>query len=440
MCEQRVLIIGEVFVDTHLDMTRDEDPLCRLGGIFHSARAFSALGVEYALAYYAPSYLDKVINKWCCLLSAERCIKIGTIEGAPNVMLVKESKEAGNQGYRNILRKEAKYCDIVNLASSIERINPTDILVYPGRYDSADLLDSINAFEGKVHIDFHYDSKAIMEGIRRRVDTAILSTSSEHFKNQCEGSWDGIIEYFKSFDIERFLLKENRGGSSCFDRDSGIQFEAPAYHTNIMHSVGIGDVYNSVFISRIADANIENRMRLAAFVASKYAETMSFERFRENAVPALKNIVGYTALDGVRLSWEERGQSNIYLSAPDFPSIDIGPLEELNDCLIYHNFRTHLPIRENGLASDSFSEEEQLSLFFKDIELLDSCDLLIAVLLYNDPGTLVELGMFKHSGKPTIVYDPFGYCNNLFLKYTPDYLCKSLEEVVKSTYLCLRRR
>ena len=54
MRNQVVLIIGEVFVDTHLDLHYEQEPLVRMGGIFHAARAFSALNIQYVLAYYAP--------------------------------------------------------------------------------------------------------------------------------------------------------------------------------------------------------------------------------------------------------------------------------------------------------------------------------------------------------------------------------------------------
>ncbi len=99
-----------------------------------------------------------------------------------------------------------------------------------------------------------------------------------------------------------------------------------------------------------------------------------------------------------------------------------------------------MPIRENGLADHSLSYEDELRLYNSDIQLLERCDLLIAVLLYNDPGTLVELGMFKQSGKATIIYDPFSFCENMFVRHTPDFLCKTLDEVISATYQCLRRR
>ncbi len=107
--------------------------------------------------------------------------------------------------------------------------------------------------------------------------------------------------------------------------------------------------------------------------------------------------------------------------------------------MIYHNFNPRLPIRENGIATKDLSSQDELIIYQKDISLLDDCDLLIAVLLYNDPGTLVELGMFKQASKPTIIFDPFNYCENMFVRHTPDYLCKTIADVIGAVYLSMGR-
>jgi nucleoside 2-deoxyribosyltransferase len=114
-------------------------------------------------------------------------------------------------------------------------------------------------------------------------------------------------------------------------------------------------------------------------------------------------------------------------------------LDKLKECLIYHNFNPRLPIRENGIATKDLSSQDELIIYQKDISLLDDCDLLIAVLLYNDPGTLVELGMFKQASKPTIIFDPFNYCENMFVRHTPDYLCKTIADVIGAVYLSMGR-
>ena len=101
----RFLISGEVYADLQRDSF--ESPL-RLGGIFHSARAFSAINCNYAIAAIAPRFLNKSIEEYGQLLNAQKAVIIGEIDGAPNVITIQDSPENGNQGYNEILRDQSK--------------------------------------------------------------------------------------------------------------------------------------------------------------------------------------------------------------------------------------------------------------------------------------------------------------------------------------------
>jgi len=437
--ERTVLIIGEIFIDTHLDLIDVNGPLVRLGGIFHSARACASLGVEYALAYYAPDYLDEDINNFSCVLKTKACYQLGIVKNAPNVMLINESKEISDQGYYNIVKDQAQFIETGSIKNIIDMINPTDILICPGRYDTNKVIRDLNSFKGRIHIDFHYDSEDILDNLDTNITTIILSTSSSIFKNRCDGELEKLVTYFKPVKADYLLVKENRGGAFCYSFSDDSIYESPAYYVPTMHSVGVGDVYNAVFMSRFFENDFEKKMRLSSLCAARYAETMSYEKFESNVQLVLKNIEELVTLEGVRLSWEERKSKNIYLAAPDFPNVNTTLLEKLANCLKYHNFVPRLPIRENGLFKASMTLEEELRIYQKDIGLIDTCDLLIAVLLFNDPGTLVELGMFKQSGKPTIIFDPYNICDNMFVRHTPAFLCKTIGEVLDATYQCLKR-
>ena len=369
MSEQKVLVIGEVFIDTHLDIIDVNGPLVRLGGIFHSARAFASLSLDYALAYYAPDYLDDEINLWSFYLHTKGCYKLGSINKAPNVMLVNESKEAGDQGYYNILKDQAEYTERETIENILSIVNPTDILIFPGRYDTAKLLKSLSGFFGKIHIDFHYDSENLSESISREIETIILSTSSELYKATCKGTIDGLVEYFGKFNIHQFLVKENRGGSFCYIPAIEEHFEAPSYYVPTMHSVGVGDVFNSIFISTIYGTDVIKRMRFAALCAAKYAETMSYEKYQKNVQLVYDKIDMLNELVGIRLPWNSRKLINIYLAAPDFPDVNTELLTKLNECLNYHNFSPRLPVKENGVVTKELGFQEELTIFQKDVGL-----------------------------------------------------------------------
>jgi nucleoside 2-deoxyribosyltransferase len=144
-------------------------------------------------------------------------------------------------------------------------------------------------------------------------------------------------------------------------------------------------------------------------------------------------------LSGVRLSWEERKQKNIYIAAPDFPDVDKTHLDKLCECLRYHNFNIHLPIEENGLVTNNTDINDEMIIFGKDMNLLNNCDLLIAVLLFNDPGTLIEAGIFIKSQKPVIIFDPYNICHNMFVRNSAK-ICNKVEDVIQNTFEFFSRR
>lgn len=336
MVEQTVLIIGEVFIDTHLDIIDENGPLVRLGGVFHSARAFASLDINYALAYYSPNYLDDDINEWSLYLKAKGCYKLGNINRAPNIMLVNESKEAGDQGYYNIIKDQAEYIELEQIKNVVSIVKPTDILFFPGRYNTAKVIRDLHDFPGKIHIDFHYDIDHILNSIDREIESIILSTSSTFYKDTCNGRLGELLQYFTNYKVHQFLVKENRGGSYCYIPSKDTQYEAASYYVPTMHSVGVGDVYNSVFISTLFKTDIAKRMRQASLCAAKYAETMSYKKFKENTQLVFANIDEFNDLVGIRLSWSERVHINIYLAAPDFPNVDTSLLDQLKESLLYH--------------------------------------------------------------------------------------------------------
>lgn len=437
MPEQVVLIIGEVFVDTHLDIVRQNIPLTRLGGVFHAARGFSALNVNFALAYYCPDYLNDDVNEWSCVLRTKGCYRLGRINHAPNVMLISESTEAGNQGYVNILKDQTEYIEIAELQEVIQKVNPSDILLFPGRFDCRKVMATLEKYPGRVHIDVHYDSEGILDHTNRKIETVFTSTSSTTFVYNCHGDVEKLLQFYKKYNVQKLLLKENRGGSRCYLLPTNTQVDTYAYYVPEMHSVGVGDVYDAIFISRIFGDEIQTQMVFSSLCAAKYAETMSFDRFKKNVQSVYDNIDEWKTLKGVRLAWEKRKGLNIYLAAPDFPDVDTGLLDVLYNNLCYHNFSPRRPIKENGLVTQDLSEEDKVLIYQKDCSLLNECVLLIAVLLTNDPGTLVELGMFKQAGKPTIIFDPYHYCTNMFVSHTADYLCYKITDVMDAVFLCL---
>ena len=105
MPSKKILVIGDVFVDVDITF-QDRLQNVHLGGVFHSARSLSSLGVEYGLMYVSPNYLDKSIEKFSELLNSSFVKKLASVNGSPNVMLIGDKYEAGDQFYSEILRNQ----------------------------------------------------------------------------------------------------------------------------------------------------------------------------------------------------------------------------------------------------------------------------------------------------------------------------------------------
>lgn len=431
--QSRILVIGEVYTDYHIDSDS-----VRLGGIFHSVRTLAALSACYSAAYWAPSYIQKSIEKYLNIFDVNYSEKIGDVLNCPNVILVKDSTETGNQGYNDILRGQ---CELTFNESLLRKVittfNPTDLLIYPGKFDLKSVINTLSDYNFRIHIDFQYDSNSIDYVVENTtVSTLIFSTSSKFFTEKCKGISNTLFRYFSDNKIESILLKENRGGSRLYNINKNILYECPCFPTDTVHSVGVGDCFNATFINMLSlDDDLEYCMRFASYIASFYASTFDYDDYLSLVKVAYKiDKASILRLTGITLPWEARKDVNIYIAGPDFPGIDTTYINLINDCLIYHNFNPHLPIKENGLITGNETEIEVNTIYYRDIQLLEQADILVAVLLYNDPGTLVELGYFAKSGKPTVLFDPYKIAKNMFLIKTSTLIVDNLTDLIDTIY------
>jgi nucleoside 2-deoxyribosyltransferase len=428
--EKKILVIGEVYTDVHLD---NNPIIYRLGGIFHSARALNSIKNQYALGVLTPEYLEGSITKFGIELGASSCVIVGEIKNVPNVMLIMESTEAGNQGYNDILKDQSE--SVINaqaISDLLQEFKPTDILIYPGKYNLLEIGEILINYSGRIHVDFQYENQYLDPFAEQvKIDTLILSTSSSIFTDICAGDSNNLVSLLQN-KTESILLKENRGGSRYFSYEDATWLTAPAYLNETAHSVGVGDCFNSFFLSSIE--NPYTSMKLASYAASFYASTFDHKIYLSNVenIFELKNQI--VDLQGVRLGWEERAEHHIYIAAPDFPYLDTKWIQTIYNSLKYHNFIPHRPVLENGIIIGDEEDRFQLETYYKDIKLLEQCSVLVAVLLNDDPGTYVEIGWMARSNKPTILFDPYYKANNLFLKKTVSRICHSLSEVINAVF------
>jgi nucleoside 2-deoxyribosyltransferase len=438
-----IVLIGDVFLDVTLTPLGDENKM-RLGGLIHPARALWALGVSFELAYIAPGYLDKQIENYAKSLGPASINKIGDVTGAPNVALIGEPTEAGNQNYE-LLMRDAYECqiDMDKLKGILGNKNITDIVIFPGNYNLEPVLVECSQSTAKIHIDMAYGipDLEILGRLGKKFDTGIISTSSGLFLDRYEGSLENLRDELLIKYCKTFLFKENRGGGRFFDKassDAAVNVEAQVRH--IVHSIGVGDCYNVIFVA--LKHKYDNRVALtyASWAAAEYAATTYPDDFKSRCEKLLKiSADEIVKLKGVSVPWEKRPSFQIYIAAPDFDFVDQSDINKLIDSLRYHNFTPRAPVREFGQMPENATREKKQYFYDSDVHLLYGCQMLIAVLLYDDPGTLVEIGLALGAGIPVAIYDPYKKASNPMLTQSANLISSNLDEIIGQVFMVASR-
>lgn len=424
-----ICLVGDILTDVTL-ATANTPLKMRLGGIVHAARALWAMDVEYAVAYFAPAYMDCHIEMFLKEHNCKTIIKLGEVTNCPYTILIQEAKEVGNQGY------EFLYHDGIDIAynvNALKELNNFDELMFiSGNYDMNSVLSYIGS-DIKLHCDVANNVNYVMELPKDRMfETLFISTSSSIFRNQYT-DFNSFCELLKPF-AKRIVLKENRGGSRVLDVTFGRTYQIPSQTSPITHSVGVGDVYDVVSITGPYDS-YQDQLFLASWVAMEYALTTFPDNFKNSVKSILKApMEDIKAQGGCILPWDVRQKCQIYIAAADFSFVDTKQIDILCDSLEYHHFVARRPIKENGQMSEGADKKERLGLFCADMCLLGECNMLIAVLLYNDPGTLIEIGLAAQRGLPTLVYDPYKIADNCMLTELPTLISSDLDVILAKVF------
>ncbi|MBN8671460.1 MAG: nucleoside 2-deoxyribosyltransferase [Chitinophagales bacterium] len=433
MTQSNICLIGDVVVDVTLKDANSETKL-RMGGIVHAARCLWALNIPFSVGYFAPSYLDAQIHDYLNSLGCTDIIKIGNVVGSPYVFLIEEAKEIGDQGYELLLRDEIQIeYNESNCESLFQKVH-NDYLLISGNYD---LVKLANQLSGKIHIDVANNIKDIASlcDLKSKLETIFISTSSDIFKASYDDSFLGFTGQFEN-KTKRIILKENRGGSRGYDFLEKAVTVSNAQTQPIIHSVGVGDVYCAAFVSQYHEKSLKDAMVLSSWIATEYAITTYPDDFKKGVARVIQSkVTDLVNIEGVSLPWEKRNNINIYIAAPDFDFVDTKPINILVDSLRYHNFKPRRPIEENGQMAFDATKARKQEIFSADMKMFDECSILIAVLLYDDPGTLIEIGLAAAKGLPTIVYDPYNRATNCMLTELPRLVTSNLDEVIAEVFI-----
>jgi nucleoside 2-deoxyribosyltransferase len=428
------LLVGEIFIDYTVTASGEENKL-RLGGIVHAARGFWALNAPFSAAVVLPSYLEELARKFLKALGCIDFYILGHVLGAPNVYVIYDPTEVGDQAYEPLLKDE-KVVEMSQLDLSTETYR--DILIFPGSYDLGKACETLPA-TALLHLDVAYDldNPGLLAELTQTVHTILISTSSPLFKSITDGGLQELSRAFESCAPATLILKENRGGARMVIAASTQIVALPAQLGSTINSVGVGDVFAAAYLAHLNRGCVEAGWR-ATYAAAAYSQTTYPDLFKTYVQRDLKlTITEMRQLWGVFLPWEMRRQYPIYLAAPDFSYADRRAIDKAITSLCYHNFIVRRPVIENGEVPVGSSPAVLLNVYQADHDLLRQCALVFAVPTGRDPGTLVEVGIAIEAGIPVVVYDPIGENTNTMVMAGTQHYSADLDSCLNSVFTLL---
>ncbi len=179
------------------------------------------------------------------------------------------------------------------------------------------------------------------------------------------------------------VVKRGPWGASVFA--DGAIAQVPAYAANSIFKIGSGDVFSAIFAQRWGEANDDPiaAADMASRAVSYYVETRNTQVNLSQLTEALPKS-------------ELRPAPKIYLAAPFFTLSQRWIVEEARRCLNALGASVFSPIHDVG----SHGGAEYIAT--RDLEGLEQCSAVLALLDSEDAGTLFEVGYARRQGIPVV--------------------------------------
>ena len=195
------------------------------------------------------------------------------------------------------------------------------------------------------------------------------------------------------------IIKCGRWGTIVTDRTSMASL-IPAFLTEARSVIGSGDTFAGALAARLAnDSELQDAAYTGAAAASLVIERSS--NIPPQGLPA--------AVASVRQSRPRRFVNPVtlenrvvYLAGPWFSTAESMLVYEFERALGNLGMAVVSPRRDIGELGPQSTDTEVFDVGRRDYEAIDSCDLMVALLDGNDPGTLIEVGYAAKAQIPTI--------------------------------------
>jgi nucleoside 2-deoxyribosyltransferase len=197
-------------------------------------------------------------------------------------------------------------------------------------------------------------------------------------------------------DISEYLLKQEKALAAIIKcgaegayllQPQKSKYLIPSYITNKVWPIGTGDIFTSYFGYQwmINNTSLEEAANLASQATAYYANSIT--------LPIPLNL----KLNFESFLRKSPNKKKVYLAGPFFTMAERWIIDQFRNALISFNIDVFSPLHEVGLGKAS-------DVVGPDLEGINNCELIIAILDGLDSGTLFEIGYAKAKGKTVIVF------------------------------------
>jgi len=196
------------------------------------------------------------------------------------------------------------------------------------------------------------------------------------------------------------IIKCGRWGTVIADGTSMVSL-IPAFEAAARSVIGSGDTFAGALAARLANGG---ELYDAAYTGAA-AASLVIERPSNIPPQAFPRAVASVRQSRPRRFVNPVTLENrvVYLAGPWFSAAESMLVSELERALSNLGMAVVSPRRDIGELGPQSTDSQVLDVGRLDYEAIDSCDLLVALLDGNDPGTLMEVGYAAKAQIPTIV-------------------------------------
>lgn len=194
----------------------------------------------------------------------------------------------------------------------------------------------------------------------------------------------GITLMLERSDADVVILK--MGGHGALVATKADRWTVPAYQSENVFKIGSGDVFSAAFTQFWAIEGREpaDAANLASRAVCQYVNTRSLP------IPTAEGLLALNAQPIIP------GKGRIYIAAPFFNLAERWIVEEIRNQFLIMNVPVFSPLHDVGEGPGEIVAP-------LDLEGLDGCNVVLAVLNGADAGTIFEVGYAVARGIPVVV-------------------------------------